>query len=156
MGSFILGDESLNRFLAETPRPTRRDDYPELARASLSWQIGSSAGGDQPKFATTSEGRHVLVKFTGHEEGAAARRWSDLLVCESFALEAVQQAGLQSASTRPLLIGGYRFLEVDRFDRFDARGRRTLVSLREIEFRERCAHCRDAVEELTSRVPGGL
>jgi HipA-like C-terminal domain len=133
VGDLILGDESLNRFLAETPRPAHRGDYPELLRTSLSGQPGSSAGGEQPKFAAYSEGRHVLVKFADRDEGAASRRWRDLLVCESFALEAIRQAGHQAASASPLLIDGYRFLEVERFDRMGVRGRKALVSLRAID-----------------------
>lgn len=133
VGDLILGDESLNRFLAAVPRPVRCEDYPGLVRASMSGQPGSSAGGEQPKFVTYSETGHVLVKFADRDESAASRRWGDLLVCESYALEAIRQAGLPAASARSLLIDGYRFLEVERFDRIGARGRKALVSLRAID-----------------------
>jgi hypothetical protein len=133
VGDFIIGEESLNRFLAEAPRPKSCGDYPEIVRASMSEQPGSSAGGEQPKFATYSEAGHVLVKFADRDEGAASRRWGDLLFCESFALEVVRLAGLQAASARSMLIDGYRFLEVERFDRIGARGRKALVSLRAID-----------------------
>jgi hypothetical protein len=132
-GDLILGEESLNRFLAETPQPVHRGDYPELAHHSMMGQPGSSAGGEQPKFATYSEGRHVLVKFAGGDEGAAARRWVDLLACEHFALEAVRAAGIPSASSSLIDAEGYRFLEVERFDRIGQRGRRSLVSLGAID-----------------------
>lgn len=132
-GDLILGDESLNRFLAQPPHSAQRGDYPELARSSLSGQAGSSAGGEQPKFVTCSEGRHVLVKFSGADESAASRRWSDLLLCESLALQTVQAAGIPAATAHTLLIDGRRFLEVERFDRVGRRGRRALLSLGAID-----------------------
>jgi hypothetical protein len=128
-GNFILGEESLTRFLAEPPRPVHRSGYFELARHSLMGQPGSSAGGEQPKFAVYSEGRHVLVKFAVKDEGAAARRWMDLLVCERIALQAVRAAEIPSASATLLDTEPCRFLEVERFDRIGRLGRRALVSL---------------------------
>lgn len=133
VGDLILGEESLNRFLAEEPRTAHRDSYPELAQASMAGQPGSSAGGEQPKFGTYAEGRHVLVKFAGSDDGAAARRWRDLLTCEHLALETVRTAGIAAASTRTLELGNYRFLEVERFDRVGVRGRRPLLSLGAID-----------------------
>jgi len=132
-GDLILGDESLNRFLAQPPHSAQRGDYPELARSSLSGQAGSSAGGEQPKFVTCSEGRHVLVKFSGADPSGASQRWSDLLICESLALRTVQAAGIPAATAHTLLIGGRRFLEVERFDRVGRRGRRALLSLGAID-----------------------
>lgn len=132
-GNLIIGDQSLNRFLAQSPLPAHPGDYPELARSSMSGQPGSSPGGEQPKFATYAEGRPVLVKFSGDDESAAARRWRDLLVCESLALEAVRAAGVPAAAARALYVDGRRFLEVERFDRIGARGRRALLSLGAID-----------------------
>jgi hypothetical protein len=132
-GNFILGEESLTRFLAELPRPVHRGDYFELARHSLMGQPGSSAGGEQPKFAVYSEGRQVLVKFAVKDEGAAARRWMDLLACERLALEAARAAEIPSASSSLIDTEQCRFLEVERFDRIGQRGRRALVSLGAID-----------------------
>jgi hypothetical protein len=132
-GNLILGNESLNRFLAHPPRSLQSSDYPELARASMQGQPGSSAGGEHPKFTAYSEGRHVLVKFSAADEGAAAQRWRDLLVSESLALEALRSEGLPAAAARSLFIEGRRFLEVERFDRVGARGRRPLLSLGAID-----------------------
>ncbi len=132
-GNLILGDESLNRFLAQTPRPVHPRDYPELARASMTGQPGSSAGGEQPKFTAYSEGRHVLVKFSPADESAAAQRWRDLLACESLALEFLRTEGLPAAVARSLSTEGRRFLEVERFDRAGSRGRRALLSLGAID-----------------------
>jgi hypothetical protein len=129
VGNLILGDESFSRYLASVPRSVRRDEYPELARRSLTGQPGSSAGGEQPKFAVLSEGRHVLVKFAGGEPGPVTQRWKDLLVCERHALEAVRAAGIQAAAADVFDIEGTRFLEVERFDRIGTRGRRGVSSL---------------------------
>jgi len=129
VGNLIIGDESFSRFLASTPRPVRRDEYPEYARRSLEGQPGSSAGGEQPKFAVCAEGRHVLVKFASGETGSVTERWKDLLVCEREVLEVIRAAGLRAASAQVLDAGGMRFLEVERFDRMGTRGRRGTVSL---------------------------
>jgi hypothetical protein len=98
----------------------------------MAGQPGSSAGGEQPKFAAYLEGRHVLVKFSG-DEGVAAQRWRDLLVCESLALDTLRTEGLPAATARSLSIEGRGFLEVERFDRAGHRGRRALLSLGAID-----------------------
>lgn len=128
VGNLIIGKESLDRWLASTPEPVDPVAYPALARHSAHEQPGSSAGGEQPKFLTYSEGRHVLVKFA-NDDGAAARRWRDLLVCEYLALQEVQAAGIEAAPARWIDEREYRFLEVERFDRVDTRGRRGVLSL---------------------------
>jgi hypothetical protein len=132
-GNLILGGESLNRFLAQPPRPVLPSDYPELARASMEGQPGSPAGGEQPKFAAYSRGRHVLVKFSAADESVAAQRWRDLLVSESLALESIRAEGLPAAAARTLSIEGRRFLEAERFDRTGSRGRKALLSLGAID-----------------------
>ncbi|REG15431.1 serine/threonine protein kinase HipA of HipAB toxin-antitoxin module [Archangium gephyra] len=133
VGHLILGEESLNRWLASTSEPTDRTAWPDLARRSAREQMGSSAGGEHPKFLTYSGGRHVLVKFVSDDEGAVARRWRELLVCESLALEVVHVAGLDAARARWFDERGFRFLEVERFDRVGARGRRGVVSLEALD-----------------------
>ena len=133
VGDLILGEEPLNRFLAHTPIPARREEYPELARAAASGQAGSSAGGEHPKFLAYVDGRHVLVKYADADASAAAKRWRDLLVCECAALEAVRAAGLPAAAAKWYDIGGSRFLEVERFDRIGARGRKGVISLAAID-----------------------
>jgi HipA-like C-terminal domain len=133
IGQLILGEESLNRWLARTPEPVERTAYPELAHLSAREPPGSSAGGEQPKFLTYLEGRHVLVKFAGDDEGAIARRWKELLVCESLALQEVREAGLDAARAHWFDERGFRFLEVERFDRVGARGRRGVLSLEALD-----------------------
>jgi hypothetical protein len=129
VGNLIVGDESFSRFLAGTPQAVRRDQYPEWARRSFAGQPGSSAGGEQPKFAVYSQGRHVLVKFASGAAGPVTRRWKDLLVCEHEALDAVRAADIPTASGQLCDIAGARFLEVARFDRVGTRGRQAVISL---------------------------
>jgi hypothetical protein len=128
VGNLVFGAESLDRWLAATPVHAGPHDYPALALDFARSQAGSSAGGEHPKFLVFSAGRHVLVKFAGRES-AAERRWQDLLVCESLALAHVREAGLEAATSRWLDEGPFRFLEVERFDRVGARGRRGVLSL---------------------------
>ncbi|ATB29820.1 type II toxin-antitoxin system HipA family toxin YjjJ [Melittangium boletus] len=129
VGHLILGEESLDRWFRRDTVSVHPSDYPAWALRSDTEQVGSSAGGEHPKFLTYSEGRHVLVKFASHDAGEVARRWRDLLVCESLALDVIRRAGLDAASARWFDEGNYRFLEVERFDRVGARGRRGMLSL---------------------------
>ncbi len=130
IGDLIIGHESLRRFVADAQQTLHRADYLERARAG---HPGSLLGGEQPKFVTYAEGRHVLVKFAGGDDGAAARRWRDLHTCEFLALEAIRAAGIPAASANILDQEDYRFLEVERFDRTGLRGRRALLSLGAID-----------------------
>jgi hypothetical protein len=128
VGNMILGEESLNRFLAGPSRLHTRADYPDLARGANPGQPGSSAGGEHPKFAVRSADRHLLVKFAAGD-GAAADRWRDLLVCEHVALETLREAGIPAPRSEWFDYDGTRYLEVERFDRIGGSGRRGVISL---------------------------
>ncbi|RKH63845.1 type II toxin-antitoxin system HipA family toxin YjjJ [Corallococcus llansteffanensis] len=132
-GDLILGTESLARYLDSSVKTVERNSYPELVQNNLAESGGSSAGGEQPKFAVYSNGRHVLVKFADASTGSAAQRWCDLLVCEHLALEAVRAAGFDAAHSEWFNVGAQRFLEVTRFDRVGVRGRRGLLSLNALD-----------------------
>ncbi|MGH9258229.1 MAG: type II toxin-antitoxin system HipA family toxin YjjJ, partial [Vicinamibacterales bacterium] len=89
-GNLIVGDESFARWQALKRVVKTRNDYPELAEATIAGHPpGSSAGGEQPKFGVLVDGRHVLVKFAarGGAGDVVARRWCDLLVLEALALD---------------------------------------------------------------------
>jgi hypothetical protein len=145
MGNLVVGQESLDRYfrmVQATGSPiaaeARSESYPRLAQEAMEGQpVGSSAGGEQPKFTVTIEQdgmvQNVLVKFSppiGSEEG---RRWADLLVCEHHALQITQQAGIAAAQSTVLEAGGRLFLEVLRFDRVGLYGRLPIISLRAVD-----------------------
>jgi hypothetical protein len=131
-GNLIVGDESFARWQAlENPVKTR-NDYPELAVATIAGHPpGSSAGGDRPKFGVLVDGRHVLVKFAarGGTGDVVARRWCDLLVLEALALHVVSSRGISAAHTNVVETPSYCFLESERFDRVGVRGRVAVLSL---------------------------
>ena len=139
VGNLLLGNVARDRFLAATlPAPIaeaqKAERYAVLARgAAIGEQPGSSAGGEQPKFVAYAETpagpRHVLVKFTEAGAGPVGERWRDLLLAEHLALETLREAGVPAATTRLIDAADQRFLEVERFDRVGALGRRAVFSL---------------------------
>ncbi len=146
-GDIIVGDAAMERAgqLLRSPATTaiaageRAEIYPRCVEAVQRGEvIGSSAGGEQPKFlatvqSATAGSRSLLVKFSPTGTSPAATRWSDLLACEHIASEVLRARGIQSAVTSLLDAGGRRFLEVERFDRTVEQGRRGLVSLGVLE-----------------------
>jgi hypothetical protein len=129
VGDLIVGDDSLRRFASREPAEVDQRAYPRLATGSASEAAGSSAGGERPKFGAFTGGRHVLVKYAPPGGVGPGRRWRDLLWCERKALETVAAAGRPASPARCLDVDGWRFLEVERFDRVGARGRRAVLSL---------------------------
>jgi len=99
--------------------------------------VGSSAGGEQPKFTVSIERAgevlNVLVKFSPPIDSIEGRRWTDLLVCEQIALQLVQEKGVPAVKTALLESEGRVFLEVVRFDRVGRFGRLPMISLRAID-----------------------
>lgn len=138
-GNLLLGEAARHQCLTKPPpaamaEADKATAYPRLAReAAQGEHPGSSAGGEQPKFAAfadTAHGpRHVLVKFSEAEDNPVSERWRDLLLVEHLALTTLLDAGVPAARSRVLDSGGQRFLEVERFDRTGTRGRHALVSL---------------------------
>lgn len=139
-GDFVLGEGALGRALQSEPDVTpvalREDRYAELAAVALAGEsVGSSAAGEQPKFtAIIDDGerslRHVIVKFSEPvDNNLAARRWADLLICEHLASELLAERGSASAQTDLVWSRGRLCLEVTRFDRIGAYGRRGCVTL---------------------------
>lgn len=142
IGDLLLGGDAVQAALAALDAPPDRVDaadrtrqYPERARAALAGEdVGSSPGGEQPKFTATVESaggrRAVIVKFAQPDGGDAAQRWADLLVCEHLALQTLRGAGMNAAHSELLQTPTHTFLEVERFDRTaDLLGRRGFVSL---------------------------
>lgn len=145
-GNLILGNLAYERWLniKRAPPVSLRESETGAAYVSYAEQAvaagipGSSAAGEFPKFLAVRElggckTPHVLVKFSGVEDSAAVRRWSDLLLCEHHALEsALPLPGIQSARSRIIQASGRTFLELERFDRIGLFGRTPLISLESI------------------------
>jgi hypothetical protein len=112
--------------------------YPQLAQQALAQGIvGSSAAGEFPKFTAQrlihAEPVSVIVKFSGNDQSNAVQRWSDLLVCEHLALETLADTlNIPAAKSQIQQHAGRTFLEVQRFDRVGAHGRKPICSLASI------------------------
>jgi hypothetical protein len=144
-GNLVLGDHALERAVraAESLAPVADLDrdrvYPAQALAAQRGELaGSSAGGEQPKFLTTVRRgsgavQSVLVKFSAAEPSPVSVRWADLLACEHLAAETLRDRQHPGAGTELIDAGGRRFLEVERFDRVGAAGRRGVLSLGAVE-----------------------
>lgn len=144
-GSLLPGNGSYQRWLMRSPEKVvpiadKIACYAELAKQALAGElVGSSAGGEQPKFTAYAELRdgrrgHVLVKFSTVPENPNAQRWSDLLIAESLALRVVADAGFPAAQGE-ILLGENRqcFLEIERFERVGEFGRVAMVSLEALD-----------------------
>lgn len=152
-GNLLVGEEAASHFHTnalftksdEAMMPVSADQrlqkYPEFARLALSGEvIGSSAGGEQPKFniEIRRDGQpvHVMVKFSAPQDNTATRRWRSLLICEHLAFQVL--SGLHPCSASELLstdVDGVPqlFLEVPRFDRVGVQGRLGIVSLKALD-----------------------
>lgn len=142
LGDLIVGEPSCRQWLdRRQDRPpgqgeaciddgTLEPAYIGLAeRAMAQGLVGSSAGGEFPKFEAARRfagGRvqPVLVKFSGSDASPGSGRWADLLVCEHLAGALLRtHLGIDAAVSRVLRFGGRTFLEVERFDRHGPFGR---------------------------------
>lgn len=142
-GDWVLGDIAYQRHLDSRAHLASRllepaslpERYPELATFAMQHgTAGSSAGGEFPKFTAvrTVDGEpiHVIVKFSGPDKSPATQRWADLLVCEHLALETLAaELDVPAAHSKLHQYAGRHFLEVTRFDRVGAHGRRPLCSV---------------------------
>lgn len=134
-GAFVVGEEAIARFLEAEPAPNTGPEeklFPSIAKQIESGeQVGSSAGGEQPKFTVYSDGKkpcHSIVKFSSDAENTAAERWRDLLVCEYIALETLRTFGFKASPVRLVTGENRMFLVVERFDRIGKKGRRHYFS----------------------------
>lgn len=166
-GNLIAGDAALQLYLSHKAAPPdgverskRARRYPELARDVLaSGSVGSSAAGEQPKFlASRVPGPvPVLVKFSSSAKDALGRRQADLLVAEHLTHRVLAQHGRAAARSELIVSRDQTFLEVERFDRTPAGGRRGLLSLMALdaEFVGRQRSWSDSVQRLVEqgRVP---
>ncbi len=130
-GNLLLGDIARDLFInAPFPVPVTPDAYPALAESAERGDVpGTSAGGEQPKFIAYVDNRHVIVKTTSANDNPVSQRWRDLVLAEHHALQTLRDHGIKASASRIHDIAGRRFLEVERFDRVGATGRRAIHSL---------------------------
>ena len=140
-GDLVLGEASLQRALRGIVAASdgitlaqRATRYPQLADAVLGGEdVGSSAGGEQPKFTATllrdGASAPVIVKFSDRVDTPGGRRWADLLIAEQIAGETLRKHGLPAADSEIVEADDRVFLQATRFDRTPERGRRGFVSL---------------------------
>ncbi len=142
LGAFVLGHHALAGALVQrepfVEAGAREVEYPAMAeRAEAGEIVGSSAGGEQPKFLVTTGGpegaRPVLVKFSPSVGDEAGQRWADLLYAEWMAAGILAEYGQPVPRSRIIDAGHRRFLEVERFDRTREGGRVATVSLRALD-----------------------
>jgi hypothetical protein len=146
-GNLIIGDYAYHLWLQEValsepaiPQDQQAIQYAQLAAEAVRFVGGgSSAGGEFPKFTAKralaqSATPHVIVKFSGADASVPVIRWSDLLVCEHLALQAISgNTEFAAATSRIIQSEGRTFLEVERFDRCGEFGRLPLISLASLD-----------------------
>ena len=134
------GAISIGEPRAVTPTSVPRDRRRRVAayeafalEVAKTLPAGSSAAGEQAKFAATIEGdgdaRQVIVKFAPPRATPFGVRWSDLLHAESIALDVLREHGVAAARTQVYSTSVRTVLESIRFDRVGARGARHVVAL---------------------------
>lgn len=132
-GNLVIGEAAARRVNRRTLAPVgrRAATYPELAVRALDDDApGSSAAGEQPKFAVYQrDAGHVIVKFSPSARSAESNRWRDLLRAERHAQGVLADHGLPAAKAELFEFDGRVFLESQRFDRVEVRGRRPAISL---------------------------
>ena len=134
-GNLKIGRMGLDR-VRRPPQKSRHEDYPELADKAVEGKVhGSSAGGEQAKFATYSRerGAHVIVKFSPKGNGELATRWRDILATEHIASEVLHEYDIPAAELDIFEISDRLFLESLRFDRAGEYGRLPLISMQAID-----------------------
>lgn len=132
-GNLVLGEFAAQR-ANRAPMvmvDDRSEAYPRLARQMLGHNvIGSSAAGEQPKFAVYQrDSGHVIVKFSPEGASREARRWQDLLCAEHHALSLLRDRGYSTSQSTVFRFEERLFLECVRFDRCGLYGRNPALSL---------------------------
>lgn len=141
-GNLVLGEESHQRWQGLRregshvfSNANRITQFRERAAQVLAGESpGSSAGGEQQKFAVAiqseqGETRHFIVKFSALYRERLGRRWADLLIWEHLAKQTLREVGISAAETELFDDGERLYLQIARFDRVGVYGRRGVVSL---------------------------
>lgn len=140
-GDLVLGETTLQSALQGILAPVdavsiseRIERFPQFAEAVLRGEdVGSSAAGEQPKFAITLRDDDgylpAIVKFSGRVTSPNGRRWADLLISEHHAGVVLREHGLPAAQSDLIEADTRIFLQSRRFDRTPSLGRYGFVSL---------------------------
>lgn len=133
-GNLLIGTLSYEAWLQHESIARSEQDFVMLATHAMSGEVvGSSAGGEQPKFCAFVEGKHLLVKFTEPVINANSQRWADLLLAEHLALRTLADNGIAATRSNIVRREQRTFLSCERFDRIGEIGRKGLVSLRMVD-----------------------
>jgi HipA-like C-terminal domain len=101
--------------------------------ASQTLPLGSSAGGEQPKFLSeysdAQSYQHCIVKFTPPHGTPFGTRWRALLALEQLALQTLAAHGVSAADTHLLHSTRRSYLESVRFDRIGMEGKQHVVAI---------------------------
>lgn len=141
IGNQVLGEKSFQLYLekqkevsAALPNSQRAKRYAHMADDVLQLgDAGSSAGGERAKFLAANGTAHSIVKFSPRERSSVNERRADLLICEYLAKEVLQKYGWAVSQSELLFADDRTLLEIARFDRVEARGRRGVISLRALD-----------------------
>ncbi len=133
-GDLIVGAQALDAWRTNGPRRTlvtaadRAALYPRLAATTQqtqpaargSFDVLADHGGHQV---------HARVKFSPPESTTEGQHCCDLLLAEHLAHGYLNARGVLAMHSRVYRYGGRIFLEIDRFDRVGAEGRRGVIAL---------------------------
>jgi HipA-like C-terminal domain len=148
VSNLVLGEAALNEWLATRKaqivvKPHQREHhYAQMAETAMMGGLpGSSAHGEQPKFAACIQAdtgsQQVLVKFSPPRHSVVGQRWSDLLIAEHLAHrllnESYAEHRLLGCESEIMITDERTFLEVHRFDRQGEFGRIGVTSLFSID-----------------------
>jgi hypothetical protein len=132
-GGFVDSD----RARSPIPLALRGEAFDAMADAMVDGlPMGSSAGGEQPKFIALVEcdsegemlGTRVIVKYSPPRGTPFGERWHDLLLLEHLANDVLRSSGITSAQTQLVHTARRTYLQSTRFDRMGLAGKRHAVA----------------------------
>ncbi len=143
IGNLIIGDHAYELLTKYQVSPhsmisdsERATEYSRLAEEVMALgAAGSSAAGEQPKFLTVKSNsrQSVLVKFSPTGDDQVSKRRKDLLICEHLTLEILHEYEVPASRSELIITTQRVFLELERFDRVGAKGRKGFITLESLD-----------------------
>lgn len=129
--AFLLGTQGVDNVLPVIPSHNPEAFLDALAAdIANTLPVGSSAGGEQPKFlASNTAGESFVVKFSPPRGTPFGERWHDLLCAESISAQVLERAGIAAAQATVIQTPTRSYLLSRRFDRTPQGGRKPVVSI---------------------------